>query len=137
MKSHLPENDKTVQGNLQMNLYDLNKQIISQMPVLDADGLERAVRIINDYVGDTEQTFYMLLCRDINYYTLFHRVNTLIEPDVGSSVLECTTDIGAIKSVEETGDGAIEIWVEPSEDNTEPVAMYLFGYDMGVVECTL
>lgn len=138
MKCHMPEEETpVVNGNMQMNLYDMNKQIISQMPSLNADGIEQATAVVSDYVADTKNTFYMLLCRDINYYTLFHMVDYITEPTVACEVLNCALDIGIIKSVETTGDGAIEIWVEPTGEGSEPVAMYLFGYDGGVIECAL
>ena len=77
----------------------------------------------------------MLLCREENYYTLFKltRDNSGLA-NIASEVFECVEDIGAIKSVEPV-DGAIEIWAHPVDG--DPVAMYLFPYDAGVIECTL
>ena len=136
MKSHIPEEEMAVaNGNLQMNLYDLNKQVISQLPGLNSEQLYHARVMISDYMKDCGHTFYMLLCRDVNYYTLFHLVDYIADPEAGAEVLECAACVGQIKSVEETGDGAVEIWVQP--EDAEPVAMYLFGYDGGVVECAL
>lgn len=124
--------------NLGMSMYDLNKQVISQLPYLDKDGLEKAVQTLDNYAQVTEHTYYMLLCRDINYYTLFYVYSGLVVPSdlnhFSADVLECATNIGAIKSVEQS-EGAIEIWVQPT--NEEPMAMYLFGYDTGVIECIL
>jgi hypothetical protein len=55
-----------------MNLYDLNKQIISQMPALDEDGIDLALMTVATYIKNTENKYYMLLCKDVNYYTLFN-----------------------------------------------------------------
>ena len=132
MNCHLPE-DKKVEGNLQMNLYDLNKQIISQMPNETAD---KAIETIKQYMVEMENTFYMLLCRDINYYTLFYIVDYITEPAAADEVFACASDLGAVKSVERTEDGAaVEIWFQA--EGEEPAAMYLFGYDGGVIECAL
>ena len=121
--------------NLGMTMYDLNKQIIAQMGVLEGMAREQAHLLITDTVATSGQTYFMLLCRDINYYSLFKldKDNSGL-CNVASEVFDCAEDIGALKSVESV-EGAIEIWVHPIDD--EPLAMYLFPYDMGVIECTL
>lgn len=125
--------------NLGMTTYDLNKQIIAQMGVLDEEGMEKARNSLTNLVMDTNQRYYMLLCRDINYYTLFYVYKDLvIPPDLNHfayEVIDCIHDIGAIKSVEPVPGDALEIWAHPVIG--DPVAMYLFPYDAGVVECVL
>ena len=131
---------KLIEGDvdLGMTTYDINKQIIGQLGVLDEEGMSRAQNTLTAFVEETKQTYYMLLCRDINYYTIFYVYGGLVVPmglnKFCDDVLDCAQDVGAIKSVEST-DGAIEIWVHPVYG--DPVAMYLFPYDMGVVECIL
>jgi hypothetical protein len=118
-----------------MNIYDLNKQLISQCPCLDKEQMCDAKDTINDYGKNTNNKYYMLLCKDISYYTLFNiDFETSALEDFGSVVLDCATDIGAIKAVDQVEE-AIEIWVHP--EGGEPLVMYLFAYDMGVVRCTL
>ena len=135
MNCHLPEEETKATGNIQMNMYDLNKQLMSQCPCLDKEQMYDAKDIINEYGKETRNKYYMLLCRDINYYTLFNiDLETSALEDFGSVVLDCVTDIGAIKAVDQA-EGAIEIWVHPTEQ--EPLVMYLFTYDSGVVSCTL
>ena len=135
MKSHIPEEEQKVQGNLQINLYDMNKQIMSQMPALADEALETAHLLITDTTATSGATYFMLLCREINYYTIFklERDNSGLA-NIASEVFECVNNIGTLKSVE-TVEGAIEIWVHPEDE--EPMAMYLFPYDMGVIKCTL
>lgn len=135
MNCHLPEEEPKITGNLQMNMYDLNKQLISQLASLDKAQMLDAKNIINDYAKNIGNKYYMLLCRDINYYTLFDiDLDNMGLENFGEVVLECATDIGAIKSANEA-EGAIEIWVHSAEQ--EPLAMYLFAYDTGVVKCTI
>ena len=135
MNCHLPE-EQRVNGNLQMNLYDMNKQIISQMPVLEGEAVDKAITTIKNYMVTMGHAFYMLLCRDINYYTLFHIVDYISEPAAAYEAFACAGDLGAVKSVELTEDGtAVEIWFQA--EGEEPMAMYLFGYDGGVIECVL
>ena len=137
MNSHIPEEEKVVaNGNLQMNIYDLNKQIISQMATLSDEDLEDSRQLIRDYFQEHENEFYMLLCKDISYYTLFHIVDYITEPAAADEVIECIKCIGAVKSIDLTeGESAIEVWAQ--EEGRDPMVMYLFPYDTGVIECTL
>lgn len=135
MKSHIPEEEQKVQGNLQMNIYELNKQLISQMAALSDEDLEDSKQLIRGYLQEHENEFYMLLCKDISYYTLFHIVDYITEPAAADEVIECIKEIGTVKSIDRTEDGAIEIWAQPGE--SDPLAMYLFPYDAGVIQCTL
>lgn len=123
------------ESNLGITMYDINKQLIAQMEVLVDEALEDAHMLITDTVATTGETYFMLLCRDINYYTLFKldRDNSGL-CNIACEVFDCVTNIGAIKSVEAV-EGAIEIWAHPVDG--DPVAMYLFPYDAGVIECTL
>ena len=135
MNCHLPEEEPKIAGNIQMNMYDLNKQLISQCSSIDKEQMCEAKDTINNYGKNTNNKYYMLLCKDISYYTLFNiDFEAPALEDFGSVVLDCATDIGAIKAVDRAEE-AIEIWVHPEED--EPLAMYLFAYDMGVVPCTI
>ena len=136
MKSHIPEEETVVaNGNLQMNIYDINKQLISQMAALSDEDLEDSKQLIHSYFQEHENEFYMLLCKDISYYTLFHIVDYIAEPAAADEVIACIKDIGTAKSIDRTEDGAIEIWAQPGE--SDPLAMYLFPYDAGVVQCIL
>ena len=135
MNCRIPKEETKASGNLQMNLYDLNKQIISQMPTLDEDGIDLALMTIAAYIKNTENKYYMLLCKDINYYTLFNISTTITEPYACEEVLACAGDLGVLKSVEVNDNDAVEIWVQ--DEQGEAMVMYLFPYDAGVVECTL
>ena len=135
MNCHIPKEETKASGNLQMNLYDLNKQIISQMPALDEDGIDLALMTVAAYIKNTENKYYMLLCKDVNYYTLFNISTTITEPYACEEVLACACDWGVLKSVEVNDNDAVEIWVQ--DEQGEAMVMYLFPYDMGVIECTL
>ena len=129
---------KVLEGNvnLGMTIYDLNKQVISQMGILEGAAREEAHLHITDMATRSNNTYFMLLCRDINYYTLFklNKDNNGL-CNIANEVFECVEDIGAIKSVESVEGDAIEIWVHPVDE--DPIVMYLFPYDAGVIECTL
>lgn len=110
---------------ISMSLYDLNKSIISQLPKLE--DLAAATNLINEFDNFIDSEYYMLLCRDISYYTIFnHFINSDNEfSNLGEAVLTCAQEIGELISVELTTDkGAIEIWVKTNEDS---LCMYLFN----------
>ena len=133
MNCHLPEEETKAVGNLQMNLYDMNKQLISQMPILNDEDLKSCRQTIHNYLLAKQSKFYMLLCKDINYYTLLHVVAE--GPAAADEVIECVKCLGDVKSVDMNENDAIEIWVQ--EEVRGPMVMYLFSYDAGVIECAL
>ena len=56
---------------LELNLYDLNKSIISQLTPMTKEEISLKEDMLNDYRYFSENTYYMLLCKDFNYYTIF------------------------------------------------------------------
>lgn len=125
--------------NVGMTMYDLNKQIISQMPILDEGALDIARSKIVDYLIQTGCEYYMMLCRELNYYTVFQVVlNHSSLPHAMNEVIACADYLGDIKSIEwEEDKGAIEIWITERENDKETYVIYLFPYDAGVITCTL
>ena len=126
--------------NLQMTMYDMNKQIIGQLPALKNEAIDEAMEVIKNFMLETANTFYMLLGRDINYYTIFHCIEQVVGydevPAAAAEVIACVQDWGAIKSVDfNEHKDAIEIWF--TKEDGETYVMYLFGYDGGVITCTL
>lgn len=126
---------KTEGAGLNLNMYDLNKQIISQLPDLNDEQIDETTNTIQNYLEETDNKFYMLLCRDINYYTLFNINTPFSEPKACNEVIACVAELGAVKSIEKNEDNAIEIWVQPKDQ--DPMVMFLFPYDGGVIECAL
>lgn len=113
-----------------MDLYSLNKQLVKQLP--DIEDFTNSIQTINDFTRKNSNKHYMLLCRDISYYTVFERLLGLTET-IGEAVITCLKNIGpSIKSIEEVT-GAIECWVIP-KDKEEPLAVMLFPYDAGIYQ---
>lgn len=136
MKCHMPEEEIKACGNLEMNMYEMNKQLMSQFANLSDEDLENSRELIRNYFKEQANEYYMLLCKDISYYTLFHINDKITEPAAADEVIECIKCIGTVKAIDLTeGESAIEIWVQ--EDGKDPMVMYLFTYDTGVIECTL
>lgn len=118
------------QGKMNISVYDMNKQLISQLGNIDD---KAALNLIRKYKNEVAGEYYMLICRDLNYYTLFatgEGTDTRIEREA----VECLHDLGVIKSVEKIEEtDAVEIWVQP--ENEDPLVAYFFNYDKGVIKC--
>lgn len=131
--------DIKVEGvnEITMTAYDMNKQLIHQLPELDGDVIHQKKEMITNFCNETQNSYYMLLCRDTNYYTVIHRIGADASLDaIADVVIECAETQGAIKSIEITEDGgAIEIWVDNIYFEDGVYVMYFFPYDGGVEVC--
>ena len=106
------------------------------MPNLDADAIQNGINIINQFTQ--ANSYYMLLCRDINYYTIFETGWDESDETVGEAVVDCFNYIsGELKAIDLTDDGnAVEIWFAISEENRLVArCAYFFNYDEGVILC--
>ena len=123
-------------GGVELSLYDMNKQIISQLPDLPYEIIKEKIDFLNVFAQDIDSKYFMLLCKDIGYYTLFIK-NEHSDEDFGSAVISCADYLGQVKSIELTEDqAAVEIWFV-SRDTSEPYVMYLFNYEEGIIQCTM
>lgn len=115
-------------SNLELGLYDMNKQIISQLPILE--DFDKAMHDIQTLYEIYHNKYFMLYGKEISYFTVFK----IIDPQyLGEDVLDCCLNVGLIKAMDltEAGD-AVEIWVQPQDG--EPTCLYLFPYDSGIVQ---
>lgn len=120
-------------ANLNLSLYDLNKNVISQLEPLDLNEIGEKMSLFSDFYNKTNNKHYMLLCKEYNYYTIFEYEHMLPFPDFAGSVSNIISELGDVYSIEnDSTGGAVEIWIKPKEEKT-PLVFYLFPYDQGVV----
>lgn len=121
---------RTEGSGLSLGLYDMNKQIISQMPVLT--DLDEKIDLINEFHKACSNHLYMMYGKEISYFTLFSTTSNSAEcENLGCGVIECLNNVGDIKAIDYTEEkDAIEIWVQQEDGAT---CLYLFPYDSGVV----
>lgn len=128
-------NRVTVEGsNINITQYDLSKSIVSQLPELDPS---TRISFINDYIDKTENVFYMLYGKEINYFTILYlnKQSHLEIENPGEVVIECLSNIGKIRAIElDEDNGALEMWVMNKD---EPTCLYFYGYDDGIVEIAI
>lgn len=120
-------------SSVNVSLYDINKSTMSQMKPLNLKKRLEAVETIKEFCGGaTSDNYFMLLCRDLNYYTIFPvRNNNANSQAVGSAVLACAEDMGQIVDVEYNADtNSIEIWIKTKDD---AYCMFFFDYTAGIV----
>ena len=120
-----------MENQIELNLYDLNKSVINQLEPMTTDEVIDKIPLIKEYYHKSDNSFHMLLCKDYNYYTIF-APDDIVILDFIASVYDIIINLGAVYSIENTEDGAIEIWIKPEGEET-PYAFYLFPYDAGVV----
>ena len=117
-----------------MTLYDLNKQLVNQLPTLTKEQLQEKYFLIDEF--GKGKTWCMLLAKYIGYYTIFHHIPKDDEESFASAVIDCCLYQGNIKSIDWANDSQsmIEIWITIDE---ESYVFYLFDYEMGVIECQM
>lgn len=122
--------DAAIDSNMQLSLYDLNKQILTQVPELTEKQIANKINLINEFVQRTWNRHYLLYGKEISYFTLFQKHSDCTET-LGEAAIDCLQEVGAIKSIELTEQqDAIEIWIA---QDTEATCLYLFPYDSGIV----
>ena len=117
---------------IDFNLYELNKSVVGQLDPMTLDEIKNKANLFNDYRESTDNTHYMLLCKDFSYYTIFTYSVMPSFSTFAEAIITIITELGDIYNIECLDDGAIEIWIKPTGEES-PYAFYLFPYDAGVV----
>lgn len=119
---------------LNMNLYDLNKSIVAQLP--DITDFNEKIELINEFYQTSNNQYYMLYGKEISYFTVFTEQDDFNGDNVqslGINVIDCLNAFKSVKSIDYTENkDAIEIWVSDEENNV--TCLYFFPYDNGVVD---
>ena len=140
------KNNTSRQVSLGTSLYDMNKSLIEkQIPDLTDEEMQNKKTLIIDFINDTGNQYYMLLCNDRKDYTIFRReinenddfLDNIETPDRDRlwNVLidECLPNRGRTKSIELTeNQDAVEIWISIEG---ESYCYMFFPYDTAIIEC--
>lgn len=128
--------------NLGMNLYDFNKQAMSQEKPLDFIMLNKAFKLIyktltDKFYGGVESfnnnRYWMLLCNERHDYTVFRFEVDFDSKKFLKDLQECLLNRGAVLSIELTDEGNFEIWIRDELTN-ENFVYYFFNYTEAVIE---
>ena len=122
------------------NLYDFNKNAMSQIEPMDAIRFNLMLNSIADIMIDacesTNKHYWMLLCHDRRDYTMFNIISASSDNVLEIVVNEIRPTLqnrGMILDIELQDTGAYEIWIRDIETQ-ENFAYYLFPYDNAVIE---
>lgn len=120
--------------NTGMSVYEMNKNVISQMKPADKKKIQEIKAELIEFEELCKgKKYFMLLGKDYNYYTVFHKTGTFVYKNFVISVLDILTELGNLIIASMTTDKtAVEIWIKI---NKEAYCFYLFPYDKGIVEC--
>ena len=146
-KKKKKKNTKTTHNIELGTLYDINKNLVEKnVNILTNEELKNKKDLIIDFINNTNNAYYMLLCNEKKDYTIFHRNQKLkngefLDRSEGytgeylETVLidECLPNRGYTKSIELTENkDAIEIWISIDDDS---YCYYFFPYDNAIIEC--
>lgn len=121
-------------ANVEFSNYEIHKQLYAAMAKPSKETLkERYVSIGAWFSASPACDYYMLMCKENSYYTVFHFNNMHYNKGMEEvqKTLESRGEVIDISYSQEND--AYECWVK--EKDTEEIHMYyFFKYDWGVIE---
>ena len=120
-------------GEIKVNYRDLVISAISAFEPFDDEQIKKYQVLLNAWDEIQAKDFYMLYARELDYFTLFHRVTDEGNKCIGKEVFECLSDLGSVVYIEDFTEDEYNIifWVKTPEGKLTEV--YLFDYTKGVV----
>ena len=114
------------------SLYDYNKNRIKLLPALSKSKIEEGKNKIKVFMCKKTDKYYMLLCRELNDYSIF-----ILNDDIAefkAAMRDCIVNRGFCKGIDKQEDGAWEIWIQTDKDSL-PNAYYFFNCDQCIIPC--
>lgn len=116
-------------------LYDINKNAMKSIKELSYEERVAKRKLVEDFITDTHNHYYMLLCNDRRDFTIVTLDSTNEEKRAAAAftvVDECLVNRGKIKAIDLTEHkDAIEMWLNIDD---EEFCYYFFPYDNAIVE---
>lgn len=117
----------------EVSLYELNQQLIAQMPEYNEKKWTDAKLIVADWYNKHKDNYYMLLCHECNYYTLFDMTRkNAIGADLAYELQDTIRYVGAVHDISVDTNDMIAVWAK-WRDTDNVHCFYLFPYGQGVV----
>lgn len=121
--------------NEKITLYDFNKANMAQIKPYDIITLKRLCKKATEDIWHTFNqgcySYWMLLCRERNDYTIFRLGDSI--SDFESALFECLNNRGKVLDITKQPDNNYEIWIRDFDTN-DNVAYYLFDYNNAIIE---
>jgi hypothetical protein len=118
-------------NNIELNLYDVNKQAMNEINPMETIDLYTACFETTEKIWDhcKKPHYWMLLCREKSDFTVFKLVAS--KDEFAEALIDCLENRGETLDITERPDGAYEIWIRIGNEN---VVYYLFDYDNAIIE---
>lgn len=125
-----------MEGNVSMSLYEINQNIMSQMPAYTDDQKAELIDKLNSFAQKHPTTeFFMFLCREAYYYTLLRKQSS--EPEFstfGDCAVTLISEWGKEIVAADDFEDRYEFWLKDTDTNKKETNCFLlFPYDQGVV----
>lgn len=119
-------------ANVEMGtLYELNKQVMAQLPPQSEDRMNHNWTVIGDWFGKDEARWFMLMCKERSDFTLFHITDHQFVKGI-EELKEVLESRGKILAIDYShGEDAFEIWIKTPD---EVFMFMLFSADWMVIE---
>lgn len=113
-----------------MNLYEFNQAGYNSLPKMTSVEIHKKLEQIKEFLHDNDGEYFMLVCNELKYYTLFHSTHVDWIRELIQEMIGVVKSLGTLKAIE-INDSMIEFWVEK---NGECHMYAFFNYDRGVIE---
>lgn len=118
---------------VELSNYNIHKSLYSQMPAMKEETFQKNMVSIGGWFSTNPKCkFFMLMCKEISYYTVFYLEN----PNYSKAVEELARTLklrGEIIDINYVhSENAYECWVRNSQGEVN--MYYLFEYDWGVID---
>lgn len=123
------------QLNTGYTLFDLNKQMMKDQPLLPAPAIAQKQKELEDWFNMRLDGYAMLLSNERHDYTIFHlyEKQNPNPPSVATAeLIGCLTDRGKIVAIDKNSDDNYEIWLRI---DGEDYFYMLFPCDDFIIEC--
>lgn len=112
-----------------MTLYEFNQAGYLSMRKMTKKELQDKSKDIQKFIDNNKGKYFMLVCNELKYYTLFHTDPKKIFP-ITTELLSIVIELGDLKAIE-INDSMVEFWIQKDGE----CHMYaFFNYDRGVIE---
>jgi hypothetical protein len=115
-----------------MTTYEFNCSQIAQLPNYTKENFGKAQKTIQSFLSSHPSKYYMMLCNDRRYYTLYTFVQDFQFKQMSKEIIDITKNLGVVKEIKVSDDDdCIMFWIM---HNDEAYLYLLFNYEAGVVE---
>ena len=126
------DNSAETEAIAMLTLYSMNQQLIANMPSYDEEKWNEATELLHTWLANYNDTYYMLLCKELSYYTVFNLSDTKDSQKLIIELFDIVKECGTVKDIAVDTNGMIAIWLHWQNEEL-PRCFYFFPYEAGVV----